>query len=178
MLALQHSNLNAFLFADVGIKANGMALSVLSVLARFDLDPWQEASRLADVSRTKSIEALAALISRSASCWSPVEAVPIAARLVALLPQHAGAAAAAPPDPLRKLRLHKPGPRRGVALTNARWFGILALLAALFAGLASGVVLSPSDAAADNSLPAPVVRPGSPLSPDGFQAVRPPGDLP
>ena len=172
MLALQRSNLNAFLFADVGVDANGMALSVLSVLARFDLDPWREASRLADLSRTKSTEALAELISRSASRSSAAEAVPIAARLVALLPQHADLAAA-PPDPQRK-----PGFGARLALTNAGWFGVLALLAALFAGLASGVVLSPLGAEADDSLPAPAARPRLPPSPDGFQAVRPPGDRP
>lgn len=170
-LALQHSSLNAFLFADVGVEANGMALSLLSVLARFDLDPWQEASRLADLSRTQSIEALAELISMSITCCSPAEAVPIATRLVALLPRRAGAAGIVRPDPLRQ-----PGSGIGLAFANAGWFGVLALLAALFAGLASGVVLSPSDAAADNSLPAPAAEPGSPLSPDGFQAVSPPGD--
>ena len=169
MLALQHSNLNTFLFADVGVEANGMPLSVASVLARFDLDPWREASRLADLSRSKSIEALAELISGSASCWSAAEAVPIAARLVALLPRHPAAA----PDPLRR-----PGSRARLARANARWFAILALLAALFAGLASGVTLSPSGAAADNSLPAPAAGPRLPPSPTAVQAVRPPGDRP
>ena len=173
MLALQHSNLNAFLLADVGVEANGMALSVLSLLARFDLDPWHEASRLADLSRTKSIEALAELISMSVSCCSPAEAVPVAARLVTLLPRHAGVAGVVRLDSLRQ-----PGSGSGLAFANARWFGILALLAALFAGLASGAVLSPSGAAADDSLPAPAAKPRSPLSPDGVQAVRPPGDRP
>ncbi len=94
MAALPHSNLNAFLFAAVGTEANGMALSVLSLLARLDLDPWQEAGRLADLSRTGSIEAMAGLIgSMPASPWPRAEAVPIATRLVGLLPRHVDAAA-------------------------------------------------------------------------------------
>jgi hypothetical protein len=37
--ALQHSDLNGFLFAAVGNEANGMTLSVLSALARLEMDP-------------------------------------------------------------------------------------------------------------------------------------------
>ena len=45
------SNLNPsfddFLFAPVCDEANGMQLSVLSALARSNVDPWEEAIRLA-----------------------------------------------------------------------------------------------------------------------------------
>jgi hypothetical protein len=41
------SDFDAFLFAPVGEERNGMLLSVLSALARLDVDPWQEAARLA-----------------------------------------------------------------------------------------------------------------------------------
>jgi hypothetical protein len=33
-----------FLYASIGADRNGMPLSVLSALARLDLDPWEEAS--------------------------------------------------------------------------------------------------------------------------------------
>jgi len=36
-----------FLFAIIGDDRNGMQLSVVSVLARMDLDPWHEAATLA-----------------------------------------------------------------------------------------------------------------------------------
>jgi hypothetical protein len=36
-----------FLFASVCEDANGMRLSVISALARTNVDPWEEASRLA-----------------------------------------------------------------------------------------------------------------------------------
>jgi hypothetical protein len=34
-----------FLFAPIGEDSNGMVLSVLSALARLDIDPWQEAAK-------------------------------------------------------------------------------------------------------------------------------------
>src|SRR5471032_327679 len=78
---------DAFLFAPVGDDGNGMLLSVLSALARLDVDPWQEAANLARLPRSTATERLtfliAALPGRPASQPDP-EA--IAARLIALLP--------------------------------------------------------------------------------------------
>ncbi len=45
--ALKNSDLNTFLFADVGTELNGSALTILSVLARLGEDPWAEAARWA-----------------------------------------------------------------------------------------------------------------------------------
>jgi len=45
--ALKNSDLNAFLFADVGTERNGSALTILSLLARLGQDPWIEAGRWA-----------------------------------------------------------------------------------------------------------------------------------
>ena len=43
----QRSEFDRFLFAPIGEEKNGMLLSVLSALARLDLDPWREAAELA-----------------------------------------------------------------------------------------------------------------------------------
>jgi hypothetical protein len=40
------SQFDDFLFAPIGEEENGMLLSVVSALARLDLDPWQEAASL------------------------------------------------------------------------------------------------------------------------------------
>jgi len=40
-----------FLFAPIGEDRNDMPLSVLSALARLDIDPWQEADKLARLPR-------------------------------------------------------------------------------------------------------------------------------
>ena len=93
--ALQRSDLNGFLFADVGVEASGMTLSVISALARLGVDPWQEAGRLAKLPRTAAVEGLARIISAMpASLWSVADATPIAARLVALLPSRGVGASA------------------------------------------------------------------------------------
>ena len=82
------SRYDAFLFASV-CEANEMTLSVLSVLARQDVDPWQEADRLARLSRDQAINSLASKIWKSNSeRWSPSEASILAVRLVELLPSH------------------------------------------------------------------------------------------
>jgi hypothetical protein len=78
----------AFLFASL-CEDDEMVLSVLSVLARQDLDPWQEAARLAEQSKEQAINSFAARIWQSNSeRWSPSEASLLAIRLIALLPPH------------------------------------------------------------------------------------------
>ena len=42
---LQRSTLNPFLFAELGTEANGAVLTMLSVLARLDRDPWAEVDK-------------------------------------------------------------------------------------------------------------------------------------
>jgi hypothetical protein len=85
--ALQRSDLNQFLFADVGTEANGTTLSVLSVFARRGSDPWTEAGRLAGLPKAEATDSLARMISTMPkTLWAPPEAITIAARLIGLLP--------------------------------------------------------------------------------------------
>jgi hypothetical protein len=85
--AVQRSDLNDFLFADVGTEANGMTLSVASVFARQGSDPWREAARLADLSKADATDSLARTIAdMPRSLWGLPDAVVIAARLIGLLP--------------------------------------------------------------------------------------------
>jgi hypothetical protein len=84
------SRYDAFLFASL-CQDDELPLSVLSVLARQDLDPWQEADRLAQLSREQAINSLASRIWKSNSKrWSPPEAGILAIRLIQLLPSHGG----------------------------------------------------------------------------------------
>jgi hypothetical protein len=86
--ALQRSDLNRFLFADVGTEASGMTLSVVSVLARQGSDPWREAGRLATLPRAEATDSLAHTIAdMPTSLWKLPDAVVIAARLIGLLPE-------------------------------------------------------------------------------------------
>src|ERR1051326_7517201 len=85
-LSRAQSQYDAFLFASLG-DTDKMTPSVLSVLAREDVDPWQEAARLAELSPEQAINSLASKIWKSNSeRWSPSEASILALRLIELLP--------------------------------------------------------------------------------------------
>jgi len=91
---------NAFLYATIGAEANGTSLSVLSAMARMNLDPWKEAASLAGLSGKAAAGRLAALIDALPD-RSPAadESGMIAARLVKLLPQQ-GRLGLTPPQPV------------------------------------------------------------------------------
>lgn len=91
-LATATSSLEArfdpFLYAAVREDPNGMPLTVLSVLARMDIDPWEEAARLAQLPGEVAARALAGLISGlPKSSATPPDSGTIAARLITLLPR-------------------------------------------------------------------------------------------
>jgi len=81
--------LDGFLYADVGQDANGMPLTVLSLLARAGVDPWDEARRLCTLSDATAISAMADRIrSSSARFRNRPDLRPLAATLVTRLPGH------------------------------------------------------------------------------------------
>jgi hypothetical protein len=85
--ALQRSDLNEFLFADVGTEASGMMLSVVSLFARQGDDPWREAGRLADLPKAVAADSLAhAIAEMPQGRWNLPDSAVIAARLIGLLP--------------------------------------------------------------------------------------------
>lgn len=84
---LRQSDLNEFLFAQVGTEANGMTLTLLSLFARGGNDAWVEARRLAGLPKPEARLRLAQTIAAVArSPWQLPEATTIAERLVDLLP--------------------------------------------------------------------------------------------
>ena len=85
------SEFDDFLFAPIGEDRNGMLLSVLSALARLDIEPWQEAAKLARLPRATATERLASLIAALPDEPSRHRAPSIAACLIALLPSGASA---------------------------------------------------------------------------------------
>jgi hypothetical protein len=77
-----------FLHAAVREDPDGMPLTVLSVLARLDVDPWEEAARLAQLPAEAAARALGVMISAlPAGSATSAESGTIAARLIALLPR-------------------------------------------------------------------------------------------
>ena len=91
--ALGRSDLDSFLYSDIGRETNGMPLSVISAMARRGIDPWHEAERLAELPRLDATDRLAELIETMPhSVWQMPEAKVIAVRLAALLPHRPGSA--------------------------------------------------------------------------------------
>jgi hypothetical protein len=79
------SQYDSFLYATICAEANGSLLSVLSAMARMNLDPWQEAANLAGLPAKAATNRLATLIA-AVPGGVPGETGLIAARLVKLLP--------------------------------------------------------------------------------------------
>jgi hypothetical protein len=79
---------NEFLFATIGVDRNGGYLSVVSALARLDLDPWAEAEKLAKLPIEIAIKNLSALIAAQQEVpLDGQEREKMSARLVELLPR-------------------------------------------------------------------------------------------
>jgi len=91
------SRYDHFLFAPICEEANGMELSVLSVLARMNVDPWEEATRLAAMPKTIAEMTLVSILNRALGKNSnPSKTEVIAMRLVQLLPQRGDGVTIAP----------------------------------------------------------------------------------
>jgi hypothetical protein len=85
--SLQPNQFNDFLFAPIGEERNGMSLTVLSALARLDLDPWLEADDLARMPKKAAADRMSALLSGLPErTLRYADADAIAGRLIALLP--------------------------------------------------------------------------------------------
>jgi len=79
---------DGFLYAPIGEDRNGEPLSVLSALARENVDPWEEAAMLARLPDKAAIAKLAAVIAALPSGpGSGADPKATAARLIALLPR-------------------------------------------------------------------------------------------
>jgi predicted RNase H-like HicB family nuclease len=116
--SIERPRFDEFLFAPIGYERNGMLLSVLSALARLDVDPWREAASLAQMSNeaaaTRMTSLIAALPDGPSTCSDPAA---IADRLVALLPRQ-GLSKSIPSS----------APLRAHAANNSRFVIFIALM--------------------------------------------------
>ncbi len=82
------SRFDPFLYAAIREDPDGGPLTVLSVLARLDIDPWEEAAKLARLPGEAAARALAGVISAlPKGSATPQDSGTIAARLITLLPR-------------------------------------------------------------------------------------------
>lgn len=85
------SEYDAFLYAPICRDSGEMALSVVSALVRLDVDPWQEAARLAGLPRDAAAKSLASLIVKlPGGLPKQLDVGTIAIRLIGLLPSLSG----------------------------------------------------------------------------------------
>ncbi len=83
---------DSFLFAQVGEDEAGMPITVVTLLARSDLDPWQEAASLAGLAPVAAARKVASLLKALLDPSLPPETIESrATRLVAMLPSSTGA---------------------------------------------------------------------------------------
>ncbi|MDD2862312.1 MAG: hypothetical protein PHI71_14790 [Acidiphilium sp.] len=127
---------NAFLFAPIGEEASGLKLSVLSALARQNVDPWQEAAALARLSTSAARSRLASTI--TAALGSSIDSDEVAAHLIALLPRSAPAVAPASGFAARLRAMGDHRPRGNLSSMTGRDIVIVILV---MAGLTVGMNL-------------------------------------
>ncbi|HEX9462331.1 MAG TPA: hypothetical protein VGB82_07000 [Alphaproteobacteria bacterium] len=100
---------SGFLFAQVWTEPSGMTLSVVSALARLNLDPSREAVRLATMPRAAAAIILSKAIANLPNPPPAVDVSGTAARLIKLLPDLSAtvrlAAAASAPRAWRQWRM-------------------------------------------------------------------------
>ncbi len=130
--ALTNSDLNAFLYADVGTELNGSVLTMLSVLARLGQDPWAEAARLTTLPKAAATDHVARSIREMPlEPRTLAETNATASRLLQLLPVQAQSPAQA---------------IRAVAVTASatpKWVPIAFVCASLLMALAVAMTSAP-----------------------------------
>jgi hypothetical protein len=109
---------NKFLHASLGDDNNGVPLTVLSALARMDVDPWKEASNLAKMTPESAVTQLASLLGalRNAPAAGP-ESKRLARTLIALLPRPRNRA-----PPMLRVFAQAPPTKHPAAVTSALTF--------------------------------------------------------
>jgi hypothetical protein len=82
------SEFNDFLFSSIGEDRNGLMLSVASMLARLDLDPWHEAASFAGLPVAAATQKLTSLIAALPDqAFKKFDPAALAAGLITLLPR-------------------------------------------------------------------------------------------
>ena len=85
------TDFDEFLYSSIGTDATGMPLTLLTVLARHGVDPWEEASGLARLPRESALQRLGSMFPAAPNGPAPADVASTATRLLALLHRSAPA---------------------------------------------------------------------------------------
>jgi hypothetical protein len=139
----RRSDLNPFLFAEVGTQPNGSKLTILSVMGRLGKDPWDEAARLSRLPPEDVIDSLAQSIVQMPLCPQALrDAGTTASWLMLLLP---------PPPPADE----QCGGIVSTPKAFSSWLPTGVLCLALVLGIAANLILIPGLAAMVGMLMSP-----------------------
>ena len=106
------SEFDDFLFTPLGEDRNGLPLSVVSLFARMNMDPWQEAGNLAALSADAAAKRLAvSLDTLTDPALRPANPGETVLRLLALLPRHTATAVETPLPAVSAVTAPDPGTR-------------------------------------------------------------------
>jgi len=156
-----------FLYASVGDDDNGMPLTVLSALARMDVDPWEEASKLTQLPPESAVTQLAALL--GALRHAPVgglDPARLAAPLIALLPLPRDRA----PPMFKAFAQAAPTKNPAVVSTLLTVFTYLVFM--LLSQWLLGSLQAPSQIQAPQTSAPTIDSPSAPTSSEGPQTVK------
>jgi hypothetical protein len=107
---------DAFLYASIGRDLNGLPISVLTALARQDIDPWQEAARLDRLQLESAMPRVLSLIDTlPADTGTGLDPRITAERLINLLPHL----------PIRRGRKTRSSPKHSQATIAMVFFYVL-----------------------------------------------------
>jgi hypothetical protein len=115
-----------FLYAPIGESSNGALLTVLSVLARQNLDPWSEAADLSRMPQDTAARRLISMITVSPVQSAAADQAAIADRLIALLPRRIAAIDGAPDARAEPAAAH-PSPRTINLVVITIYIGVMIL---------------------------------------------------
>ena len=104
------STYDDFLYAPVGESTNGALLTVLSVLARQNVDPWEEAADLSRMPHDTAARRLISMITASPGQSPTANQAAVADRLIALLPRRSTSLDRAPDVLQAKPTAHRSPP--------------------------------------------------------------------
>jgi len=146
---LNNSPVNPFLFAEVGLEASGVPLTVLSVLARLGEDPWRQAQNWASLSNETVVDQLADCIRQMPMGPEAIRDARITAKRLILLLPGAQKGVHAMDDPAA-----------GSARARPHWTRTTILIGAMVIGIAINVMLmsaqnAPTDIATSQGLVSP-----------------------
>ena len=133
MTAALRNDFDAFLYAPVGDDANGFPVTMLTVLARLGIDPWEEAEALAALPTESALQRLAARLEAMPNAPASAAAtVDVASRLIKLLHRPKAAPAPAQPTVPQETPLHVKVVRQAKDVPPAIYYliGLLFMLAA------------------------------------------------